>query len=393
MLTMHDLPIERKRVLIRQDLNVPLKNGVITDQTRIEASLPTIKLALEADCNVTVMSHLGRPKEGHFDPTLSLKPVAELMSKMLQIPVDLKNNWLEPSQKKGVQVTLGENVRFLEGETSNDPVLAKKMANLCDIYVNDAFGSAHRAHASTHGVAALAPIAAAGPLLWKEVNAIHQVLNTPQRPLIAVVGGSKVSTKLKVLEFLAKKVDYLLLGGGIANTLLLAAGRPVGSSLCEPELIDTAQRLLKTDAEIPLPVDVRTAKDFSEKATGFIKMSQEVETDDLILDLGPQSLDAIEDIIAGAGTILWNGPLGVFEFPEFSYGTERLAKSIAQSEAFTVAGGGDTLAAISKFAVGESISYISTGGGAFLEFLEQGTLPAIQILQERKKSYSSSIET
>jgi phosphoglycerate kinase len=386
MLIMQDLPLEKKRVLIRQDLNVPLKNGVITDETRIQASLPTLKLALEAGSDVLVMSHLGRPKEGHFDSTLSLKPVAELLSQMLQMPVHLVNNWLAPSAKKQPQITLFENVRFLEGETSNDPALAQKMATLCDIYVNDAFGSAHRAHASTHGVAGLAPLAAAGPLLWQEVNAMHQVLKNPRRPLVAVVGGSKVSTKLKVIEFLAKKVDYLLLGGGIANTLLLAAGQSVGSSLCEPELIDTAQRLLSSNANTPLPIDVRTAENFSENATGIVKMSGEINESDLILDLGPRSLDAIENIIMRAGTILWNGPLGVFEFPEFAYGTERLAKSIARSEAFSLAGGGDTLAAVSKFGVKESISYISTGGGAFLEFLERGTLPAIQILEERENS-------
>ena len=383
MLTMSAVALRGKRVLIREDFNVPLKNGKITDDTRLRASLPTLRLALEAGAAVLVLSHLGRPKEGQLDAQSSLTPVVAALSALLGMPVAFAANWIDGVVLQPGTITLGENTRFLIGENANDDALAKRMAALCDVFVNDAFATAHRAQASTHGVAKFAPIACAGPLLMAEVEALQQALKAPARPLVAIVGGSKVSTKLDLLESLVSKVDQLVVGGGIANTFLAAAGKEVGKSLCEREMLAIATRLIAGDAHIPLPIDVVCGKQFSETAVASIKTVDAVATDDMIMDLGPQSLDALCAIIATAATIVWNGPLGVFEFDNFAAGTERLARAIAASKAFSIAGGGDTLAAIAKFGVSDDISYISTAGGAFLEFLEGKTLPAVEILERR----------
>ncbi len=383
MLKMSALDLAAKRVLIREDFNVPLKNGKITDDTRLRAALPTLRLALEADAAVLVMSHLGRPEEGKVEAESSLAPVAAALSALLGVPVAFARDWINGIELQPGTITLGENTRFLIGENANDDGLARRMAALCDIFVNDAFATAHRAQASTHAVAKFAPIACGGPLLMAEVEALQQALKAPARPLVAVVGGSKVSTKLDLLEALVAKVDQLVVGGGIANTFLAAAGREIGKSLCEREMLDIAQRLIAGDAHIPIPVDVVCGKEFSETTRAITKNVDAVAADDMIMDLGPQSLDALCAVIATAGTIVWNGPLGVFEFDNFAAGTERLARAIAASKAFSIAGGGDTLAAIAKFGVSDDISYISTAGGAFLEFLEGKTLPAIEILELR----------
>ncbi|MGE0859574.1 MAG: phosphoglycerate kinase [Gammaproteobacteria bacterium] len=383
MLTMRDLDLAGKRVLIREDFNVPLKNGRITDDTRLRAALPTLKLALEKGAKVLVMSHLGRPKEGKFEAEASLAPVAPALAALLGTPVEFAPDWIDGVELKAGVITLGENSRFLVGENANDDALAKRMAALCDVFVNDAFATAHRAQASTHAVAKFAPIACGGPLLMAEVEALQQALGKPARPLVAIVGGSKVSTKLDLLESLVSKVDQLVVGGGIANTFLAAAGKEIGKSLVERDMLDIAKRLISGDAHIPIPVDVVCGKEFAETAPAEVKSADSVSVDDMIMDLGPKSLDVLCAAIEKAGTIVWNGPLGVFEFDNFAAGTERLARAIAKSPAFSIAGGGDTLAAIAKFGVSDDISYISTAGGAFLEFLEGKVLPAIEILEQR----------
>ena len=387
ILKMTDLDLRGKRVLIREDLNVPVKDGRITSAARIEASLPTLRAALDAGAAVMVMSHLGRPTEGEFDPAFSLAPVAAALGQALGREVPLVRDWLDGINVAPGQLVLLENVRFNVGEKKDDAALAQRMAALCDVYVMDAFGTAHRAEASTHGVARFAPVACAGPLLVRELDALERALAHPARPLVAIVAGSKVSTKLTILESLIDKVDRLIPGGGIANTFLAAAGQPIGKSLHEPELIDEARRLMATaqakGVEIPLPVDVVVAGEFSEQAKGTVKAAHSVAADDLILDIGPETARQYAALVAAAGTIVWNGPVGVFEFPAFREGTRVLAEAIAQSAAFSIAGGGDTLAAIDLFGVKEGISYVSTGGGAFLEFLEGRTLPAVAALQAR----------
>ncbi len=384
---MVDLDLSGKRVLIRQDLNVPVKNGVVTSDLRIQASVPTIEIALAAGAAVMLLSHLGRPVEGQYDEASSLKPVADQLAKLLGKPVRLEKEWLEGITIAPGEVVLCENVRFNNGEEKNNDALGQKMAALCDIFVMDAFGTAHRAQASTHSVAKFAPIACAGPLLASELDALGKALETPAKPLLAIVGGSKVSTKLTVLESLSEKVDQLIVGGGIANTFIAAAGFPVGKSLYEADLIPEAQRLIaaakKAGSDIPIPVDVVCAKEFSDTAIATIKKVADVEDDDLILDIGPDTAKLYAELIKSAGTIVWNGPVGVFEIEQFSHGTQTLATAIAESSAFSIAGGGDTLAAIDKYNINDKVSYTSTGGGAFLEFLEGKELPAVAILKSR----------
>lgn len=384
---MTDLNLSGKRVLIREDLNVPVKNGVVTSDLRIRASLPTINHALSAGAAVILLSHLGRPTEGEYNEESSLKPVAEHLSNLLEKPVRLEKNWLDGVKVKPGEVVLCENVRFNVGEKKNSDELGQKMAALCDIFVMDAFGTAHRAEASTHSVAKFAKIACAGPLLANELDALGKALENPQRPLVAIVGGSKVSTKLTILKNLATKVDKLVVGGGIANTFIAAAGFNVGKSLYEADLINDAKEIMalakQNGNEVPIPVDVVCAKEFSEEAEAVTKLVSEVADDDLILDVGPQTAAQYAGIMQSAGSIVWNGPVGVFEIRQFSKGTKLLAEAIAESEAFSIAGGGDTLAAIDKFNVNDEISYTSTGGGAFLEFLEGKELPAVAILSSR----------
>jgi phosphoglycerate kinase len=380
--------LKGKRVFIRSDLNVPLNgDGQITEDTRIRASLPAMRMALEAGAAVMVASHLGRPKEGQMQPGDTLAPVAERLSSLLGQPVRLVQNWLDGVQVEPGQVALLENCRCNVGEKKNDEALSRKMAALCDVYVNDAFGTAHRAQATTHGIARFAPIACAGPLLEAELDALGRALENPRRPLVAIVAGAKVSTKLSILKALASKVDQLIVGGGIANTFMLAQGLPIGQSLAEPEQLDEAREVMnimaQRGADVPIPVDVACAKAFTADAPAQIKAAQDVQADDLILDIGPKTAAKLAALLQNAGTIVWNGPIGVFEFPAFAHGTEAVAKAIAGSKAFSIAGGGDTLAAIAKFGVTGDIGYISTGGGAFLEFLEGKGLPAVQILQER----------
>jgi len=384
---MSDLDLAGKRVLIREDLNVPVKGGEVADDTRIRASLATIRKAKEAGARVLLMSHLGRPEEGTFDDSASLAPVARRLGELLGEPVRLERDWLEGVTVADGEVVLCENVRFNKGETKDDETLARRMAALCDVFVMDAFGTAHRAQASTHGVARFAPVACAGPLLAAELEALAKAMEAPARPLVAIVGGSKVSTKLTVLEQLTEVVDELIVGGGIANTFIAAAGYPVGKSLYEADLTDEARRLMDKarakGGEIPVPADVVTATELSETAEAVIKTVSDVAGSDLILDVGPQTAAGYAERLRNAGTIVWNGPVGVFEMDQFGAGTEALARAIAESSAFSIAGGGDTLAAIAKYGVGERISYISTGGGAFLEFLEGKTLPAVAILEQR----------
>jgi phosphoglycerate kinase len=376
-----------KRVLIREDLNVPIQSGVVTSDARIRAAVPTIQAALERKARVLVMSHLGRPDEGKFAEEFSLAPVAKRLAQLLGVPVALKSDWLNGVEVAPGEVVMLENVRFNKGEKKNADDLARKMAALCDIYVMDAFGTAHRAEASTQGVAKYAPVACAGPLLVSELTALETALDNPARPLLAIVGGSKVSTKLTILETLLGKVDRLIVGGGIANTFLAAQGFPVGRSLYEPDMLDICRRLMAQSGsrgiEIPLPTDVVVAKEFSAKAEADVKAVGAVEADEMILDIGPDTAERFAGLIATAGTILWNGPVGVFEFEQFGEGTRTLANAIARSKAFSLAGGGDTLAAIEKYDIEDSISYISTGGGAFLEFVEGKTLPAVEILEQR----------
>ncbi len=388
VIKMTELDLAGKRVLIREDLNVPLKDGQVADDTRIRASLPTIEHAMKAGARTMLMSHLGRPEEGVYDEKYSLRPVAEHLSGLLGREVRLVKDYLEHPPEVGEgEVVVLENVRFNKGEKKNDEALARKYAALCDVYVMDAFGTAHRAQASTHGVARFAPVACAGPLLAAELEALGKALESPARPMVAIVGGSKVSTKLTVLDALSRKVDQLIVGGGIANTFIAAAGHPVGKSLYEPDLVDEARRLMEQarakGGEIPVPSDVVVAREFSESAEAVTKAVDQVAEDEMILDIGPETAERYAGILKGAGTIVWNGPVGVFEFDPFAGGTRRLAEAIAESPAFSIAGGGDTLAAIAKFGVADRISYISTGGGAFLEFLEGKKLPAVAVLEER----------
>jgi len=379
---MRNLDLRGKRVLIREDLNVPVKEGKVSSDARIRAALPTIEAAVGAGARVLLMSHLGRPVEGEFDPQFSMAPVAEHLAGLLGKPVPLVSDWRAGVALADGEVAMLENVRFNPGEKKDDEELARAYAALCDIFVMDAFGTAHRAQASTHGVGKFAPVACAGPLLEGELNALEQALSNPARPMVAIVGGSKVSTKLTVLETLADKVDQLVVGGGIANTFLAASGKPVGKSLCEHDLIPAARSLLEK-THIPLPADVVTAAEFSETAEATLKPVDEVTEDDMILDIGPAAAAEIAAILRGAGTILWNGPVGVFEFDRFAGGTEAVARAIADSPAFSLAGGGDTLAAIDKFGIADKVSYISTGGGAFLEYVEGKTLPAVAMLEQR----------
>jgi phosphoglycerate kinase len=390
ILRMTDLDLRNKRVLIREDLNVPVQAGVVTSDARIRASLPTILHARDAGARVLVMSHLGRPEEGVYDEEFSLAPVAKRLAELLGFKVRLEKDWLGGVEVAAGEVVLLENVRFNKGEKKDKEDLARRMAELCDIYVMDAFGTAHRAEASTHGVARFAKVACAGPLLMNELIALETALEKPKRPLIAIVAGSKVSTKLTVLESLLSKVDKLIVGGGIANTFLLAQGVGVGKSLVEAEMVDIARGLLKQSAaikvEIPLPTDVVVAKEFAASAEADVKAVGSVAADEMILDIGPDTADRFARMLSDAGTIVWNGPVGVFEFDQFGEGTRTLAQAIARSPAFSIAGGGDTLAAIEKYRVEDDISYISTGGGAFLEFLEGKKLPAVAVLEERAKS-------
>ncbi len=383
VLKMTDLDLAGKRVLIREDLNVPVKDGQVTSDARIRASLPTIEQALKAGAKVMVMSHLGRPTEGEYEEQYSLAPVAEYISKLLQCPVPLVKDWLDGGfEVEEGELVLLENVRFNAGEKKDNEELSKQMAALCDVYVMDAFGTAHRAQASTHGVAKFAPVACAGPLLANELDALAKALDKPARPMAAIVGGSKVSTKLEVLNALSDKCDQLIVGGGIANTFLAAAGKPVGKSLCEHDLIPAAKALMEK-VDIPLPVDVVVAKEFAETAEAVIKSADDVADDEMILDIGPESAKNLAALLTSAGTIIWNGPVGVFEFDQFGEGTKALSLAIANSAGFSIAGGGDTLAAVDKYDIADKISYISTGGGAFLEFVEGKVLPAVAVLEAR----------
>ncbi len=383
VLKMSELDLSGKRVLIREDLNVPVKNGEVTSDARIRASLPTIELALKAGAKVMVMSHLGRPTEGEYNEGFSLQPVANHISKLLDREVPLIKDWLDGGfdVAEGGLVLL-ENVRFNVGEKKDNEELSQKMAALCDVYVMDAFGTAHRAQASTHGVAKFAPVACAGPLLAGELEALGKALDKPARPLAAIVGGSKVSTKLEVLTALSDEVDQLIVGGGIANTFLAAAGKPVGKSLCEHDLIPVAQELMKK-VSIPMPVDVVVAKEFAETAEATVKSVDDVAEDDMILDIGPESAQLLAGLLKDAGTVIWNGPVGVFEFDQFGEGTKTLSLAIAENQGFSIAGGGDTLAAVDKYDIADKVSYISTGGGAFLEFVEGKKLPAVAALEAK----------
>ena len=383
---MSDLDLAGKRVLIREDLNVPVADGVVTSDARIRAALPTIRAALEANAAVMLVSHLGRPTEGQPDEQFSLQPVADHLGQLLGRDVPLVKDWIDGVDVEPGNVVLLENVRFLEGEKKCDETLSRKMAALCDIYVMDAFGTAHRAQASTYGVGEHAPVACAGPLLAAELDALARALDKPARPFVAIVGGSKVSTKLTVLDALAEKVDTLIVGGGIANTFIAAAGNGVGKSLYEADMLDTARELAANRddrAEIPVPSDVVCADEFSADANAATRAVDAVQDNELILDIGPETAARFADILKTAGTIIWNGPVGVFEFDKFGDGTRALAEAIAASDAFSVAGGGDTLAAIDKYGVRDGISYISTGGGAFLEFVEGKVLPAVEMLERR----------
>jgi phosphoglycerate kinase len=384
-LRMDELDLTGKRVLIREDLNVPVSDGRVTSDARIRAALPTIRMALDKGAAVLLLSHLGRPVEGQYDSQLSLQPVAERLSELLGQPVRLERDWLDGVELEPGEVVLCENVRFNPGEKSNDSDLARTMAKLCDVFVMDAFGTAHRAQASTEGVIRQAELACAGPLLSRELDALGKALDNPTRPMLAVVGGSKVSTKLTVLETLLDKVDELIVGGGIANTFIAASGHDVGKSLYEPDLIHDAQRLIQKahagGGSIPIPKDVIVARSFSEDAEPLVRNVDEVAPDEMILDIGPLTAIDYAEIIAGAGTIIWNGPVGVFEFRNFAAGTRAMAEAIERSAAYSIAGGGDTLAAIDQFGVRDAISYISTGGGAFLEFVEGKSLPAVVALE------------
>ncbi|ADW75111.1 MULTISPECIES: phosphoglycerate kinase [Rahnella] len=384
VIKMSDLDLAGKRVLIRADLNVPVKDGKVTSDARIRASLPTIEIALKQGARVMVTSHLGRPTEGEYNEEFSLLPVVNYLKEHLKSPVRLAKDYLDGVEVAEGELVVLENVRFNKGEKKDDEALSKKYAALCDIYVMDAFGTAHRAQASTHGVGKFAPIACAGPLLSAELEALGKALGNPARPMVAIVGGSKVSTKLTVLDSLSKIADQLIVGGGIANTFVAAQGNNVGKSLYEADLVGTASKLLET-CDIPVPTDVRVATEFSETAVATVKSVKDIKDDEQILDMGDESAYRLAEIIKNAKTILWNGPVGVFEFPNFRKGTEIVAQAIADSDAFSIAGGGDTLAAIDLFGIADKISYISTGGGAFLEFVEGKALPAVVMLEERAK--------
>jgi len=387
ILKMTDLDLAGKRVLIREDFNVPLQDGVITDDTRIRASLPGIKLALAKRARLLLVSHLGRPTEGQFDEKESLAPVAKRLSELLGTEVPLRRDWLDGVTAEPGRAVVLENCRFNRGEKKDDDALARKMAALCDVYVNDAFATAHRAEATTHGIAKYAPVACAGPLLCAELEALGKALANPKRPLVAIVGGAKVSTKLTILAELTRKVDQLIVGGGIANTFMLAAGMPIGKSLSEPDLVSEAKNIVAQlraqGGDVPLPVDVVVAKELSATAVATTKEVSRVAADDIILDIGPNTAAALSDLLKRAGTIVWNGPLGVFEHEQFAAGTRAIAQAIASSSAFSLAGGGETVAALAKFGVTGKIGYVSTAGGAFLEFLEGKTLPAVEILERR----------
>ncbi len=390
VLKLDQVDIDHKRVLIRVDFNVPVKDGKVTSDIRIRAAIPTIEYALSKNAKVILLSHLGRPTEGQLDEVNSLKPVADRLSEILDKPVKFAKEWLNGIDIKNGEIVLCENVRFNVGEKKDDPALAKKMAKLCDVYVMDAFATSHRAQASTHGVGKYAPVACAGFLLSSELDALGKALANPEKPMVAIVGGAKVSTKLTVLANLCEKVDQLIVGGGIANTFLVAAGYSVGASLYEKELVDDAksimQKIKKLGGNLPIPVDVRVAKSFSENEKDVVKKVDDIAADEMVLDIGPETEKIFSKIIEGAKTILWNGPLGVFEFNGFAAGTRQLSKDIAKSSAFSIAGGGDTIAAIEKFNIKDDVSYISTAGGAFLEFLEGKKLPAIEMLKEKFKS-------
>jgi len=388
VIKMTDLNLAGKRVFIRADLNVPQDDdGKITDDTRIRASVPAVQIALKAGAAVMITSHLGRPTEGQFTAADSLEPVAQRLSELLGMPVPLQRDWVGGVEVKPGAVVMLENCRFNKGEKKNDDALAKQMAALCDVYVNDAFGTAHRAEATTHGIAKYAPVACAGPLMAGELLALGQALQSPARPLVAIVAGSKVSTKLTILKSLAEKVDQLIVGGGIANTFMLAMGLRIGKSLAEPGLVGEAHAIIdymkSRGAQVPMPVDVVVAGELSARARANLVAAEQVGADDMILDIGPQTAEQLAVLIAKAGTIIWNGPVGVFEFDQFGAGTARVARAIAESDAFSIAGGGDTLAAIAKYGIADKVSYMSTGGGAFLEYLEGKTLPAIEILEQR----------
>jgi phosphoglycerate kinase len=392
---MSDLNLKGKRVIIREDLNVPIKNGQITSDLRIKAAITTIQAALKAGAKVMVMSHLGRPIEGHVDEQFSLEPIAQRLSELLKMEVPLIKNWLNGFAFDDHQIVLLENVRFNTGEMSNNPALAQKMASLCDIFIMDAFATAHRTEASTCGIIEYAPVACAGPLLMSELTALHKITDNPKHPVVAIVGGSKVSTKLTLLDSLSQKVDCLIVGGGLANTFIAAEGHSVGKSLYEPDLIDEAERLSiaakKRGAEIPIPTDVVVGEKLSEDAESSIRLVSQIDDNEKIYDLGPDTIQHLITIINKAKTILWNGPVGAFEITPFAKGTEEIAKAIAASSAFSVAGGGDTLAAIEEFGVADKIDYISTGGGAFLAFLEGENLPAIAALQARTQKSEQTI--
>ncbi|NNF62431.1 MAG: phosphoglycerate kinase [Gammaproteobacteria bacterium] len=383
---MTELDLAGKRLLIREDLNVPVDEGTVASDARIRAAIPTLEAALDAGAAVMVMSHLGRPAEGEYEEKFSLAPVARRLGELLERQVRLQRDWLDGFDIEPREIVLCENVRFNRGEKGNDPELARRMAALCDIFVMDAFGTAHRAQASTEGVARYADVACAGPLLVRELQMLHQALDEPRRPLVAIVGGSKVSTKLTVLETLLQRVDQLIVGGGIANTFIAAAGHSVGNSLYEEDLVDDAKRLValarERDAKIPLPVDVVVAREFSADAAAITRDIDDVRDDELILDIGPQTAKNYAAYMGSAGTVVWNGPVGVFEFDQFGAGTRVLAEAIAASDAFSVVGGGDSLAALDKYGLADRMSYLSTGGGAFLEFLEGKTLPAVTALEE-----------
>lgn len=387
IIRMQDLDLKGKRVLIREDLNVPVKDGAVTSDARIRASVPTIQAALDAGAAVMAMSHLGRPTEGEYDEAFSMKPVAVRLGELLGREVRVVKDWLDGVDVDAGDVVLCENVRFNAGEKKNDEALARRMAALCDIYVMDAFGTAHRAQASTHGVGMHAPVACAGPLLVAELDALSRALDEPARPLVAIVGGAKVSTKLTVLDSLTAKVDQLIVGGGIANNFLAAEGHPIGKSLHEADLVDEARRLIAKakdeGGEIPIPTDVVVATEFSEVAGATVRPVAEVRESEMILDVGPETAARYGELLRTAGTIVWNGPVGVFEFAAFANGTRTLAEAIADSPGFSIAGGGDTLAALDQFGITDRVSYISTGGGAFLEFLEGKKLPAVEMLEQR----------
>lgn len=389
LISMQDVELKSKRVLIREDLNVPIKDGIITSDQRLRAALPTLQKALDAGAGVIVLSHLGRPVEGKYDPKLSLQPVANYLATQLNYPVKFVTDYINGVKVKPGELILCENVRFNIGEKSNDATLARQLANLCDVFIMDAFGTAHRCHASTYGLAQYAPIAVAGPLLIRELEALERVLRAPEKPIIAIVGGAKVSSKLSLLKQMISRVDVLIPGGGIANTFLQASGKEVGLSLCESNLIEESQAILQlaktTGCEILLPTDVVVGKHFQDTCPAYNKTLSHVAADDMIMDIGPETVARYVSLIETAKTIIWNGPLGVFEFPQFGYGTRAVAIAIANSQAFSIAGGGDTLAAIDKYDLTDQMDYISTGGGAFLQYLEGKPLPAVAVLEERAR--------